>query len=341
MPRPPVFRSATMPVSLGSPLRAPSYAWKAWGVEWNTEEDYWGLVALSEAAYKQEWEMTGSAGHDDISTAAENAGLGNANQRLNEAVARIVAVEAAARGHPLRLLDIGAGSGDTTLSILKAIKDRDGLFYTLVDPAERALGEARSRLRKTGLSSGRHFELHCASDIETTTVLDSGSFDIIVAVASLHHHSDIHEPIGALSGLLAPGGLLVVGDWHNTVWEHPSRVLELLKRLHWAGKADDLDDFVDLYPNALEVTQKVSGRMLRANKLVGEFWKAYSSCRTASQPQFLLLEGHRPPQRYIEAMGQHGLVVSSGETGSIARNPMFLSPEESLLAITAGRKPLG
>jgi len=76
------------PLYLGSPLKVPTAAWGKWGIHWDREQDFAELVKKSEQAYDDEWTCTNSEGLKDIARAAELSGLGDANQRLNEAVAR-------------------------------------------------------------------------------------------------------------------------------------------------------------------------------------------------------------------------------------------------------------
>jgi len=338
MGTPPTFVSETMPLALGSPLKVPSYAWTNWGATWSTGDEYSQLLVLSDDAYRDEWRLTTAQGHDDIALAAVRAGLGDANQRLNNAVAEIVASEVAARRGYVRLLDVGAGSGNTTLTALDRTEDPGRLVCTLLDPASSALASAGDRLEQRSLVLGKHFFLINTPDMEGGRSLGAGSFDVIVSAAALHHHADIQKPLEALGRLLAPGGLLVIGDWHNTLWEHPWRVLNALQSLHWPTKEADLHRFAELYSAANEPAQEESVSMRSANALIANFWVEYATARTTEEPQFCMLEGHRPVDRYAEALRSIGLetipVNAAGETG----NPILLPPERCLLGVTAGRK---
>jgi ubiquinone/menaquinone biosynthesis C-methylase UbiE len=336
---PPTFHSKTMPILLGSPLKVPSYAWTNWGAQWRTNKEYTELIALSEKGYRDEWDLTTAQGHEDIARAATRAGLGDANQRLNHEAAGIVAREAIGITGEFRILDVGAGSGNTSLAIVDALKNPARAFFHLLDPAREALATAADRLRQKGLVEGKNFAIHGTTDTNALGVLQEHSFQLVVAVAALHHHADLISPIGVLARLLAPGGLLVIADWHNTVWEHPARVLHVLQLLDWADKIKEIQKFIHLYPKAKEPAEETSTEMRSANALISTFWKEYAACRTTTEPQFCILEGHRPPAKYLEAMQESGLITSSETIQAADSNPVLLTPERGLLAVTVGRQP--
>jgi ubiquinone/menaquinone biosynthesis C-methylase UbiE len=336
---PPIFESERMPVLLGSPLKVASYAWRHWGAQWDTGEEYAKLVALSEEGYRREWDLTTAQGHRDIARAAELAGLGDANQRLNNAAAKIISLEADSRKSPLRILDVGAGSGSTTLAILEACRGLHQPFFALLDAAAHALNTARERLVERGFKEGADFAVYPTVDTNVEGLFEEGSFDVVVAVASIHHHADLLAPMHGLTHVLSPGGLFVVADWHNTLWEHPGSVLGLLTKLEWPGKLDDLRRFTALYPTAETRVPEQSSRMMRsANALIARFWEAYATSRTTTEPQFCILEGHRQPSKYLEVMESLGLQTAPAIIRGMSTNPDHLAPEGGLLAIAAGRK---
>ena len=128
---------------------------------------------------------------------------------------------------PLRLLDIGTGSGALLLALLTELKDAEGVA-TDISPA--AIDVARGNAERLGLSSRCRFVV---CDIATGV---TGPFDLIVSNPPYVEHSDIatlepevrdYDPALALDGgidgldayraiasqaihLLAPGGRLIV-----------------------------------------------------------------------------------------------------------------------------------
>jgi hypothetical protein len=99
------FHSA--PIRLGSPLRTPDFAWNAWGIEFNSDKEFDILIQQSEEAYSNEWRQTEQCDHDGISEAAQLAGLGSANQQLNESLAdAAVKLIKHFEGKSIRILDM-------------------------------------------------------------------------------------------------------------------------------------------------------------------------------------------------------------------------------------------
>jgi SAM-dependent methyltransferase len=122
------------------------------------------------------------------------------------------------------------------------------------------------------------------------------SFDLIIANASLHHHADLGRVFRVLHALLESGGVLVVGDWHNSVWFYPGEVLRLLETFNWPDKGADLQRFRSVFITRTAPSR--SSRLARANQQICEFWRAYARVRTKEAPRFSLLEGHRPADDY-------------------------------------------
>jgi len=233
------------------------------------------------------------------------------------------------------MLDVGAGTGNTAC----AIQGLDSPRLTLIDPAGKALDAADSRLIERDLDAQHDFTTMQTADTEAGRSFDRGTFDIVVSVASLHHHGELSPPMEVLLNLLSPGGLLLLADWHNTMWELPSRVRLLLEGFNWPDKKEDITRFLDMYTLLAEPTHEPSLAMRRANTMVCEFWRAHTECRTSEEPRFYLLEGHRPPEAYLTMMRRLGLNTDTVDTNpGLTANPLFLRPEASILAVTSGRK---
>jgi SAM-dependent methyltransferase len=119
-------------------------------------------------------------------------------------------LEAQARGLPegarLRLLEIGAGTGGTTKSLLPLLSpDRTVFLFTDVSKFFTDLG--RKRLGEYPFV--RYREL----DIELDPVpqgYPAGSFDWIVAAHVLHATRNVGETLRHIVRLLAPGGVLLL-----------------------------------------------------------------------------------------------------------------------------------
>lgn len=125
----------------------------------------------------------------------------------NTLVAEVLAtaVSRAAAGTPLRVLEIGAGSGGTTASVLPRLEGRVSTYY-FTDLSTFFLAKARERFRDQPM-------VHVAAlDIEADPVAQLGreAFDVVLAANVLHATADLKASLGHVRQLLKPGGLLVL-----------------------------------------------------------------------------------------------------------------------------------
>jgi len=126
------------------------------------------------------------------------------------------AIEAAIADIPsdrrVRILEIGAGTGGTTDSVLAATAGRDR-EYVFSDVSPMFLTQAR---RRFGAEPGMKFEM---LDIERPPA-DQGfadrKFDLAVAVNVLHATTDLSRTLANARSMLAPGGVLLIVE---TTWK--------------------------------------------------------------------------------------------------------------------------
>lgn len=115
------------------------------------------------------------------------------------------AIEAAKPTAPLRLLEVGAGTGAATAAILARLPDSAEYVFTDISPA--FLSAARERF---GGRAGIRFEV---LDVEVDPAVqhfEPHSFDVVVGDNVLHTTADLRASLGHLTRLLAPGGLLAL-----------------------------------------------------------------------------------------------------------------------------------
>lgn len=131
---------------------------------------------------------------------------------------------------PLRVLEVGAGTGGTTAMLLPVLP-ADRTRYLVTDLTETALTRLRQRF------AGFDFVDHAILDLDADPVeqgLTAGGFDLVVAADSLHLARDLSAALGCLSTLLVPGGQLLIAEQH--------RVETLLPFL---GVREEFWDFTD------------------------------------------------------------------------------------------------
>ena len=120
-------------------------------------------------------------------------------------------------GAPVRLLEIGGGTGGTTDSILRGNRaDGARLEYRFTDLSKAFLMgiEDRHGRDNPGLSTG-------ILDISVPPAgqgFEPGSFDIVVATNVLHATPDIRSTVRNVRSLLGRGGVLVLNEVTRKTW---------------------------------------------------------------------------------------------------------------------------
>ncbi len=145
----------------------------------------------------------------------------------------IVNAARAANPGAQRSLDVGSGAGNFTLKLLEVLPD---LHVHLVDLSEPMLVRAAQRLSGVARREVRTFQ----ADIRELE-LEAGSYDIIVAAASLHHlrsEAEWEAVFARLFTALAPGGTF----WISDLLSHESPAVQDLMWRRYGEYLSDLRD---------------------------------------------------------------------------------------------------
>ncbi|MEU2563219.1 SDR family NAD(P)-dependent oxidoreductase [Streptomyces longispororuber] len=116
------------------------------------------------------------------------------------------------RDRPLRILEIGAGTGGTTAALLPLLPP-ERTVYHFTDVSAGFLAPARHRFEDYPFVDYRLFDLN--ADPAGQGYAD-GTYDLIVAANSLHTAADLRTALRRVRALLAPGGRLVAAETHDT-----------------------------------------------------------------------------------------------------------------------------
>ncbi len=124
----------------------------------------------------------------------------------NELLVHALAAAAEAAGRPIRVLEVGAGTGGTTVHLEAALRPYLAEYVsTDVSSAFRRRGEGRF-VRSPNLRFAT-VDLERALDEQG---LEAGSFDIVVAADVVHATTDVRAVLGRLASMLRSGGVLAM-----------------------------------------------------------------------------------------------------------------------------------
>ncbi|WP_225859469.1 non-ribosomal peptide synthetase [Streptomyces albicerus] len=129
---------------------------------------------------------------------------------LNRVVAEALstAAEELPPGRPLRVLEVGAGTGASTAGALPAL-DGFPVEWLFTDVSPFFLERARERF---GDDPRLRYGLYDVDASPREQGLVTGSFDVVVCAGVLNNARDTAAALTALRSLLAPGGLLLVTE---------------------------------------------------------------------------------------------------------------------------------
>ncbi|RUP03633.1 MAG: amino acid adenylation domain-containing protein [Mycobacterium sp.] len=128
---------------------------------------------------------------------------------------------------PLRVLEVGAGVGGTSVGLVTALAPYP-VHYTFTDVSHFFLGRARNLFAQHDFVDYRRFDLNRPPAEQGFA---AGSFDVIVCANVLHNALDIGDALVMLDRLLAPAGSLVFVD--ATAVNHPLMIsMEFKEGLH-------------------------------------------------------------------------------------------------------------
>lgn len=127
-----------------------------------------------------------------------------ANLLAREAMQRIVARWP--EGRPLRVLEVGAGTGGTTVHLLDLLP-ADRTEYVFTDVSRAFLTNARERLCAPEFVHYKVFDVERDAGVQGFA---AGAFDVVVAANVLHATADVRSALRNVRTLLAPDGTLML-----------------------------------------------------------------------------------------------------------------------------------
>jgi SAM-dependent methyltransferase len=135
--------------------------------------------------------------------------------RYYNGIVRSVAESAANQGRPLRVLEVGAGTGGTTAAVLPALP-HDRTIYHFTDVSDFFLGRAQDRF--AAYPFVRYGLLNIENDPQEQGYAP-GSFDLIIGANVLHATTNLDQTLQHVRWLLAPGSVLALYEaTHHPHW---------------------------------------------------------------------------------------------------------------------------
>lgn len=141
-----------------------------------------------------------------------------------------------AHKRPLRVLEVGAGTGSATGKILRRLGRAGVERYTYTDISASFFGQARDQFAEWSGSGVMDFKVFDAERDPGGQGFDLGSYDVVVAFQVLHATSRMDETIANCRKLLRPGGYLVATELTSKVARR-SAVFGVLAGW-WLGEED-------------------------------------------------------------------------------------------------------
>ena len=257
-----------------------------------------------------------------------------------------------AGGHVLRILEVGAGTGSLTssiLSVLQSIVTR--YMFTDISPSFVAAAESKFR--------GYDFVEYKTLDIEKDPVFQGfgqNSCDIVLASNVLNATADLKNALSNIQQLLAPDGILVLIEpthpplWHDLVfgllqgwWLFVDSYLRpshpLLSRRAWLSLLEKMDfDAASLHENEGGSEPEMSVIVAQSNKTRKNVNLApHIQTQTHHQGDedkrwFILADEHSIADQLVEILSRQGIapvVISKGHTFAIQdENHLTIRPNE-------------
>ncbi len=221
-----------LPIRSGSVFKVPSAAYHRWGIEVTLENREWLKKESVKYYGKDIDELLLDPYRENIVKTPFRAWT---ESRMADEIGWIVRelMRSMDDGQKeFSVCDVGARFGQTTASVVTSLRDSDmdGVLrrtkFYLVDRSAPKLEYARRELERYGAICAAKPE----HDEDYLNEQRDGRFDIIISLAHFHHKS-FPDYFNEINRVLADDGVLVVGDWHSALWDHPINAAKLLERI--------------------------------------------------------------------------------------------------------------
>jgi len=238
-------------IKIGSWSRIAHQYLANWGVQVTEKNRDW-IKKHAARSFLEEWRASTEKSNEAIEKAIAEAKLEIGNERLNAQLGEMVASILKNMHDGKRtftIYDLGAGPGDTTIAVLDALdlyEDTQRIApycnFRLVEPGSTRLKIAEAEIAKHSLykSLANPPVYVCGSYDYFESDIRRGAVDVFISNAVLHHFP-FPDHFHQIYEKLAEDGVMVTGDWHNTIFTHPAFMAPLLEAV--GGDTNVVNEF--------------------------------------------------------------------------------------------------
>ena len=320
-----------------------------WGMDYLKNKEW--IDAAAKQHYYKEWRKGTDRANEAIELAIGDIKLDMGNISMNNQLAELavkILFNMYNKGkRTFNIYDVGAGAGDTTIAMLDAMSRFENTrrlvphcYFHLVEPSGLRLMKARWAIEgptreerilfgeKTSFN-GPHELYEKMFDIPEYVQnshlhlygLEPGSIDMIVSNAAFHH-IPFPDHFAVIAEKLKEDGVVVLGDWHFTVFKHPAFFVDIMKSLG----ADD--DMVKDFRRRFRVNEgdeerqraNLTERERKADDIKIQYIPAEARRLTSVGEELFFFEAYESIADRAANMGSGGLVT---DMEALRRHPGF------------------
>lgn len=307
----------------------------------------------SETSYSQDY--SDERVYHTVERAIENANL-EGNSALNNIAAMHVVEKLIAMNRirpfeevfkekkkPVRIADVGAGKGATTLAVWNRIRMNEEArklipfckFY-LIDPSDEVVDHARREAKShgLGLKKTKNYKIEEDTFRNVFGEKEDAFFDMVYSTAVCHHFSD-ESYLLLMHQKLADEGILIMADWFTSVWGHPAYVEPILSE--FGASTHKINRFHSIFnvgnANYQDLLDKLPDEDRRANEEMLNFVIALGRemDKLDRRLRIPFLEAHEPMERRVEKMGNNRLVTDLKELQ--AKHTAFVNQQQNIVRV--------
>lgn len=197
---------------------------------------------------------------------------------------------------PMRILDAGCGTGNTTVAVAAQYPSHQ---FTGIDLSDASLARARQAARERALDNVRFMQWNMLAP------MDGDPFDVVFCFGSLHHTVDMCAALQTLAGEMTHEGTLFLWVYGSHGRHRHALNMELLAMLRDAASCDDDVALARLFIE--QVGDRMAARDLLGERSTDPLLHRFFDDDTWIADQFL-----HPNERTVHMRDLLGLAGASG-----------------------------